>query len=92
MEADKYKDSDYYFISNEQPHPHYWGLLFPKKWFENDYTLTIRQEEYPASSYYDNWLTMVYGDWRKLPPLDQQHPQHVMKIRSLERPGGSANH
>lgn len=70
----------YYFISNEQPHPHYWGLLFPKKWFEDEYTLTIHGKKYPASKYYDDWLTMVYGDWRKLPPKDQQKPQHVMEI------------
>ncbi len=73
-------DSGYYFISNEQPHPHYWGLLFPKKWFEEEYTLTIHGKNYPASKYYDDWLTMVYGDWRTLPPKDQQKPQHVMEL------------
>lgn len=76
----KEEDSEYYFISNEQPHPHYWGLLFPKKWFVEDYELTIHGKKYPASKYYDEWLTMVYGDWRKLPPKDQQKPQHVMEI------------
>ena len=74
------KNNGYYFISNEQPHPHYWGLLFPKKWFEDEYTLTIHGKQYPASKYYDEWLTMVYGDWRTLPPKDQQKPQHVMEI------------
>ena len=73
-------NGDYYFISNEQPHPHYWGLLFPKKWFEDEYTLTIHGKNYPTSRYYDDWLTMVYGDWRTLPPKDQQKPQHVMEL------------
>ncbi len=78
--ASTWSDDSFYFISNEQPHPHYWGLLFPKKWFEEDFTLTIRKEQYPASKYYDEWLTMVYGDWRSLPPKDQQKPQHVVRI------------
>lgn len=78
--SQKEEDNEYYFISNEQPHPHYWGLLFPKKWFEEEYELTIHGKKYPASKYYDEWLTMVYGNWRKLPPKDQQKPQHVMEI------------
>lgn len=81
QEVNGKEDSGYYFISNEQPHPHYWGLLFPNKWFEDEYTLTIHGKQYPASKYYDEWLTMVYGDWRTLPPKDQQKPQHVMEIK-----------
>ena len=73
-------ESEYYFISNEQPHPHYWGLLFPKKWFDGQIYLSIRGDKYPASSFYDDWLTMVYGDWRNLPPSDMQRPMHVCEI------------
>ena len=80
QEANEARGVGNYFISNEQPHPHYWGLLFPKKWFEDEYTLTIHGKHYPASKYYDAWLTMVYGDWKTLPPKNQQKPQHVMEI------------
>ena len=81
MDNKEDSSSEYYYISNEQPHPHYWGLIFPKKWFEEEYTLSIHGKQYPASRYYDEWLTYVYGDWRKLPPKEMQKPQHVSSFK-----------
>lgn len=28
---------------------------------------------------YDEYLTTIYGDWRKLPPIEKQKPHHIFK-------------
>ncbi len=33
---------------------------------------------------YDRYLTHLYGDWRKLPPVDQRHTAHLQLSVDLD--------
>ena len=46
--------------------------------FEDTYTNGIE--------FYDEYLTHVYGDWRKLPPIEKQKPHHDFKELDLNKP------
>ena len=42
--------------------------------------MPIRDRLFPVPDCYDKWLCDVYGDYRKLPPVDQRKPQHISEI------------
>jgi len=68
------------FLSNEQQHPHYWGLEYDAAYYKGGITMKIRDRQFPVPDGYDRWLTDVYGDYMKLPPEDQRRPQHVSEL------------
>ena len=80
MENDEKDTATHLFLSNEQPDPRYWGLIFPRKWYENPSTQMLHGKMYQTPSNYDEWLTLIYGSWRQLPPEDKRVPQHVNEI------------
>ena len=47
---------------------------------EGGITMPIRDRLFPVPDCYDKWLRDVYGDYRKLPPVDQRKPQHISEI------------
>nr|MCR5102418.1 LicD family protein [Butyrivibrio sp.] len=53
--------SDYskIFLSNEQPHPHYWGLTFDKEMYDGRSKATFHGKEYVCPGRYDEWLSYV---------------------------------
>jgi lipopolysaccharide cholinephosphotransferase len=69
--------STHLFLSNEQPHPHYWGLEYPVEWYRGDCTGIIGETSFPCPAEADRWLSYVYGDWKNLPPESERRPQHV---------------
>ena len=74
------EDSKTLFLSNEQQHPHYWGLEYDSEYYKGGITMPIRDRLFPVPDCYDKWLRDVYGDYRKLPPVDQRKPQHISEI------------
>lgn len=72
--------TDKLFLSNEQPHPHYWGLVFDKDMYDGKAKEVIRGKEFPAPGRSDDWLTYVYGDYMTIPPEKEQIMQHVQEL------------
>lgn len=68
------------FLSNEQPDPRYWGLIYDKEMYYRGHNELIRDEKYPAPYESDKWMKMVYGDYMTLPEESKRVPQHVRKI------------
>nr|MCR5099916.1 hypothetical protein [Butyrivibrio sp.] len=66
------------FLSNEQPHPHYWGLTFDKEMYDGRSKATFHGKEYVCPGRYDEWLSYVYGDYMTIPPEKEQISQHVV--------------
>ncbi len=76
------------FISNEQPDPRYWGLLFDPGHLVNGPDVgIIRGKEFPIPKMHDKWLRKTYGDYMSLPPEEKQVPMHVATCTSNSEQG-----
>lgn len=53
------------------------GFRFEEDWFERRTPVSIRGEQFSAPVEWDHVLHTIYGDYRKLPPVEKRHPEHV---------------
>lgn len=61
-----------------------WGFYgpseaFPKKLFEETVEVEFEGEKYNAPKNYDEYLTGLYGEWKKDPPPEKQKTHHTYK-------------
>lgn len=65
-----------------------WGRreVAPESWFGEGTTGTFEGMAVTLPAAPDLWLTQVYGDWRRLPPREQQVPHHHATVIDLDRP------
>lgn len=52
----------------------------PVEWFDNLAKLEFEGYKFCAISEYEKYLTMQYGDWRKLPPLEDRVNSHSFDL------------
>lgn len=52
--------------------------LVPKLLFENLVNMPFESGEYPVPSDYKTYLTLVYGDYMQLPPVEKRVSEHKM--------------
>lgn len=52
---------------------------FPKTLFNNLALMPFEDREYMAFSDYDKYLTLHFGDWRELPPVEKRVTHHKFK-------------
>lgn len=52
----------------------------PIEWFDNLAKLEFEGYKFCAISEYEKYLTMQYGDWRKLPPLEDRVNSHSFDL------------
>lgn len=70
------------YYSNYAPDYHY--VILQKEWCENTVDMDFEGMKLMAPSGYHEVLTLVYGDYMKLPPKDKQAPAHSsMEIQIL---------
>lgn len=53
---------------------------FEKEWFENFVMLDFEGQKFRAPKEYDKVLTQQYGDYMKLPPIEQQVTHHCNNV------------
>ena len=53
--------------------------LFPVSMFSDTVFLNFEGARYPAPALYDQYLTALYGDYRKDPPIEKQVTHHAYK-------------
>jgi len=53
--------------------------IMERKAFGDTIRLPFEGKNYCAPEGYDAWLRKTYGDYMKLPPVDQRKPQHTFK-------------
>ena len=54
----------------------YWDEIMPREYFGTPALQEFEGRPLPIPSRYDEYLTHLYGDYRTLPPLAEQHPHH----------------
>lgn len=62
----------------------------PRARFEPPAMLEFEGRPVPAPGQWHEYLTQVYGDYRRLPPPEQRHARHALTILSLGDPAGAA--
>lgn len=72
----KYKDSPSTYVCT----PTFPKELFLREYFENSFLTKFEDTEFYAPSHYDEILTLHYGNWKQLPPKEQQVPHHVINV------------
>lgn len=71
---DRKKKSNLYYYSNYQPD--YLHVTLQKKWCDEITDIRFCDTELMATKYADEVLRMIYGDYWKLPPSQEQRPSH----------------
>ena len=51
-------------------------VLFNKRWFEKTVEVSFENNTFPAPIAYKEVLERIYGDYMKLPPIEERKPQH----------------
>ena len=72
----KYKIGDCDSITELCSGPKYMQNEYPKEWFEKAIYKEFEGEQMPIPVGYDEYLKMVFGDYKKLPPKEKQVPEH----------------
>ena len=71
----RYDKSEYMgWAHDERADYHKWR--WQRKWYDKTVMLPFDSIMAPAPGEYDKVLTAVYGDYMKLPPIEQRHPTH----------------
>lgn len=66
--------------------PHWMKIEYPKHIYDDVDYVTFEGLEMPCMSGYDEYLTMVFGDYMKEPPKEEQVPHHDIAYMDLNSP------
>lgn len=66
--------------------PHWMKIEYPKHIYDDVDYVTFEGLEMPCMSGYDEYLTMVFGDYMKEPPKEKQVPHHDIAYMDLNSP------
>ncbi len=61
------------------------GKVFRTEWFRDCEDMPFEDITLPVPRKYDDYLTLVYGDWRKLPPAEKRVSVHEFIYLDLNR-------
>lgn len=64
------------------------GMLFvhPKEWFSRQKWLMFENNEVPLMFGYHQYLTRIFGDYMKLPPIEQRVVKHKLEFIDADKP------
>lgn len=64
-----------------------WGIkeIMPKTYLGKPTLYEFEDTEVYGAENYDDYLTCVYGDWRKLPPIEKQKSHHDYLLLDLNK-------
>lgn len=65
-----------------------WGKkeIVPKEWYGKGCKVVFEGIQTTVPEHYENWLTQVYGDYRKLPPEEKRVTHHFTEVIDLDTP------
>lgn len=69
----------YYYYSGDSPLKYDWDCRLPISLMNDLIELEFEGRLFPCIKQYDDFLTCVYGDYMKLPPMDLRKPSHVLE-------------
>ena len=82
----KYKLSENKCVTELCSGPHWMKIEYPKRIYEGCDTVTFEGLEMPCMKGYDEYLTMVFGDYMPPPPKEKQVPHHDIAYLDLNTP------
>lgn len=82
----KYKFEDNKFVTELCSGPKWMVPKYPKEIYSGVSYVTFEGERMPCMSGYDQYLTMVFGDYMKPPPEEDQKPHHEIAYLDFDTP------
>ena len=82
----KYKLSENKCVTELCAGPKWMRPEYPKRIYEGVDHVTFEGLRMPCMSGYDEYLTMVFGDYMTPPPKEQQKPHHDIAYLDLDTP------
>ena len=82
----KYKLSENRCVTELCSGPHGMKIEYPKRIYEGVDHVTFEGIRLPCMKGYDEYLTMVFGDYMTPPPKDKQKPHHDIAYLDLNTP------
>ena len=76
-----YSDSDYEYVGNFTSYGDVGG---PISIFDSFVDVSFEGKKYKAPIGYKEWLTIFYGDYMKLPPVEERKSHHTFKAYYLD--------
>ena len=77
-----YINSNYKCVGNFMS---YSNVVAPIDIFDSFIDVAFEGKKYKAPIGYDRWLTLFYGDYMKLPPIEKRKSHHTFKAYFLDR-------
>ncbi len=87
----KYKFEDNKYVTELCSGPKWMAPKYPKEIYSSVTYVTFEGERMPCMSGYDQYLTMVFGDYMQLPPEEEQKPHHEIAYLDLNTPAWIKN-
>lgn len=82
----KYKLSENKCVTELCSGPHWMKIEYPKHIYDDVAYVTFEGLEMPCMSGYDEYLTMVFGNYMEEPPKEEQVPHHDIAYIDLNSP------
>lgn len=82
----KYKLEENKCVTELCSGPHWMKIEYPKEIYSGVSYVTFEGHRMPCMSGYDEYLTMVFGDYMKLPPEEERVPHHDIAYLDLNTP------
>ncbi len=82
----KYKLEENKCVTELCSGPYWMKMEYPKHIYDGVAYVNFEGYEMPCMSGYDEYLTMVFGDYMSLPPEDKQVPHHDIAYLDLNTP------
>lgn len=60
--------------------------IYDRTWFTETVMLPFEDGEYPVSAHYDALLTKLYGDYHRIPTLEERKVKEHLAVLDLNRP------
>lgn len=79
----KYSIADCEYLTELCSGPRYMQNEFPKEWFSDTKKLAFSDSEIVVPTGYNEYLSLVFGDYMTLPPEDKQVPHHEISFIDL---------
>lgn len=75
-----YRESDGEYITNLCGLYGYNRESIPRSWFNEYETIQFENRNYSVIKEYDKFLTKLYGNYMKLPPIEKRHTHEFLKL------------
>lgn len=84
-EMSKYTWKDYDYITELTGSIKGMLLKHPKKWFDSSIEKNFEEFKMPVMAGYDEYLTLIFGDYMELPPENERIAKHDVVYINLEK-------